>query len=94
MLGWFRKKKKQVAVETDAPVQVETPIEESVEPDHIEQESAAQSKELAEPVEQVEEAAQASVLEEIPDAEQELQAKQIAVVEQEEAEQDEATSRS
>ena len=90
MLGWFRKKKKQVAVETDAPVQVETPIEESVEPDHIEQESPAQSKELAEPVEQVEEAAQASVLEEIPDAEQELQAEQISVVEQEEAEQDEA----
>jgi len=88
MLGWFRKKKKKVAVETDTSVQVETPIEESVEPDRSKQESPAQSKELAEPVEQVEETAQASVLEEIPETEQELQAEQL--VEQEEAEEDEA----
>lgn len=88
MLGWFRKKKKKVAVETDAPVQVETPIEESVEPDRSKQESPAQSKELAEPVEQVEETAPASVPEEIPETEQELQAEQL--VEQEEAEEDEA----
>ena len=88
MLGWFRKKKKKVAVETDTPVQVETPIEESVEPDRIKQESPAQSKELAEPVEQVEETAPASVPEEIPETEQELQAEQL--VEQEEAEEDEA----
>lgn len=88
MLGWFRKKKKKVAVETDTPVQVETPIEESVEPDRIKQESPAQSKELAEPVEQVEETAPASVPDEIPETEQELQAEQL--VEQEEAEEDEA----
>jgi len=88
MLGWFRKKKKKVAVETDTPVQVETPIEESVEPDRSKQESPAQSKELAEPVEQVEETAPASVPEEIPETEQELQAEQL--VEQEEAEEDEA----
>jgi fused signal recognition particle receptor len=88
MLGWFRKKKKKVAVETDTSVQVETPIEESVEPDRSKQESPAQSKELAEPVEQVEETAPASVPEEIPETEQELQAEQL--VEQEEAEEDEA----
>ena len=90
MLGWFRKKKKEVAVETDAPVQVEIPIKESAEPDLTEQESAAQSKEVAEPVEQVEETARASVLEEIPETEQELQAEQLSVVEQEEAEEDDA----
>ena len=90
MLGWFRKKKKEVAVETDAPVQVEIPIKESAEPDLTEQESAAQSKEVAEPVEQVEETARASVLEEIPETEQELQAEQLSVAEQEEAEEDDA----
>ena len=88
MLGWFRKKKKKVAIESDAPVQGQTPIDESAEPDRIAQEPPAQSKEVAEPVESVEKAAPEAGLEEIPETEQQPQAGQPSVAEQEEAEED------
>ncbi len=93
MLGWFRKKKKKVAVESDAPVQGQTPIDESAEPDRIAQEPPAQSKEVGEPVEPVEpveEAAPEAGAEEIADIEQEAQAGQPSVVEQEKVEEVEA----
>ncbi len=90
MLGWFRKKKKKVAVETDAPLQVQAPIDGSAEANRIAQEPPAQSKEVAEPVEPVEEAAPEAVPKEIPEIEQEAQAGQPSVVEQEKAEKVEA----
>ena len=85
MLGWFRKKKKQVPVETDAAARGEAPIEDAAEPDHGEQEQPAQSRELEKPVEQVEEPAQETAQEEISESEQESKTEELSGVEQIEA---------